>query len=185
MNKIIILSLYIFNVLLYAGGDRNTNTQVSQSVGIDSKVCKVDKVYTEKDTQLMWQDQAYTNAETAAYSRNQTIEKVGSWHHAINYCLALDYQGYSDWRLPTADELRHVHYKSGQVFSYHREDNFWTSTVATDNRYYVVFPVDAYQYKRKTTESNYIRCVRCWTSGKKNNLSKIIKDMVPNISERN
>jgi hypothetical protein len=139
----------------------------------------------EKDVQLMWQDQAYTDAETGAYKSNHSVEKAGSWGHATNYCAALEYQGYNDWRLPTADELSHVHHKSGQVFAYYRTDDFWSSTPATENRYYVIYPVDAYRYKRKKKETNFIRCVRCWVPAKKDNLSRIIRDEENNIEERN
>jgi hypothetical protein len=179
----ILTFIFILSLGLYAGGDKNR--YVSQVTDINTGVCKANKVYIEKDAQLMWQDQAYTDAETGAYKRNHSVEKAGSWNHAQNYCAGLDYQGHDDWRLPTSDELRHVHHASGQVFTYHRTEDFWTSTPATENRYYVVYPVDAYQYKRKRKESNYIRCVRCWVPVKKGNLSRIIRDKVNNIAERN
>lgn len=182
-NLIIVLNILLSSVVIYAGGDKNA--YVSQSINISNNACKTNKVYTETDAKLMWQDQSYTDAETGAYKRNYSVDKVGTWNHAINYCAALDYQGYSDWRLPTSDELRHVHHKSGQVFTYYRTDDFWTSTPTADDRYYVVFPVDAYQYKRKKQETNYIRCVRCWAPAKKSNLSRIIRDTVNNVSERN
>lgn len=184
MKKLmILLAMIAASVVVYAGGDENR--YVSQASKIETVTCKTNTVYTEIDAKLMWQDQAYTDAETGAYKRNHSVEKAGSWNHATNYCAALDYQGYADWRLPTSDELRHVHHKAGQVFTYHRTNDFWTSTPATENRYYVVYPVDAYQYKRKKKESNYVRCVRCWTPAQKGNLSRIIRDVTNNITERN
>jgi len=179
----IICGMFLASMGLYAGG--GTMSSVSQIANIDEHVCKTNKVYTEKDAKLMWQDQAYTDAETGAYKRNHSLGKVGSWNYAMDYCAALDYQGYSDWRLPSADELIYVHHKPGQVFTYHRADDFWTATPSTENKYYVVYPVDAYQYKRVKKESNYIRCVRCWTSEKKGNLSRIISDTINHVSERN
>jgi hypothetical protein len=73
--------------------------------------------------------------------------------------------GYSDWRLPTSDELQHVHRKYGQVFSFFRGTDFWTSTPASKGRYYVVYPADAYVYEQQTARTNYIRCVRCLREG--------------------
>ena len=183
MNKIMmILSIFISSVVLYAGGDRNTN--VSQSANIEPTTCKTDRIYTDKNTKLMWQDQAYTDAETGAYNRNVSLEKVGSWNHAVNFCMALNYQGYNDWRLPTSDELKQVHDKSGQVFTYYRAGDFWTSTASADKRYYVVYTADAYQYKRKKEESNYIRCVRCWVAVKKDTLYGMIQETAENMKER-
>ena len=83
------------------------------------------------------------------------------WKHAEAYCRTLDYAGYSDWRLPTSDELQRVHRISGQVFTYFRDTDFWTSTPASVGRHYVVYPADAYIYEQKSRRTNYIRCVRC------------------------
>lgn len=145
--------------LLIAGG--NINPNLSAVADIPNKICKANKIYIEKDAQLMWQDQAYVDAEDGAYKRNHSVAKAGTWNHAMNYCRSLVYAGYADWRLPTADELMHVHRKQGQVFTYFRGNDFWSSTPTTENRYYVVYPADAYQYKRYRKETNYIRCVRC------------------------
>ena len=160
MRKIITtLWIFLSTVWLLAGGDVNPN--LSEVAGIPNKVCKEKKIYIEKDVHLMWQDQAYVDAEDGAYKRNHSVAKAGTWGHAMNYCRKLNYAGYTDWRLPTSDELVHVHRKKGQVFSYYRSTDFWTSTPSTDSRYYTVYPADAYQYKRYKKETNYIRCVRC------------------------
>jgi hypothetical protein len=126
-----------------------------------SNTCYEDKTYVQEETGLMWQDQKYTDAEDGAYANNRINSKVGSLKYALNYCKRLNYAGYSDWRLPTSDELVAVHRIEGQVFKYFRDKDFWTSTPTTEGRYYVVYPADAYLYKRSKRESNYIRCVRC------------------------
>ena len=178
----IFLAVVSINVLVYAGGD--AFQQVSSVSTIPLQKCKLDKVYTEKDAQLMWQDQVYTDAEDGAYKRNHSVGKAGSWNYAMNYCAGLDYQGYDDWRLPTADELSHVHHKAGQLFVYHRGEDFWTSTPTTKNKYYVVYPVDAYRYKRDKKRSHYIRCVRCWVPTHKETLVGAIAEGVEQITER-
>ena len=160
MKKTLIgLGIFFLGIQLMAGG--NVNPNLSAVADIPNKICKPNKVYVEQDARLMWQDQAYVDAEDGAYKRNHSVAKAGRWNHAVNYCRRLNYAGYSDWRLPTSDELVHVHRKKGQVFTYFRDNDFWTSTPTTDVRYYVVFPADAYTYKRYKRESNYIRCVRC------------------------
>jgi len=160
MKKVFIgMGILLWSVHLMAGG--NIAPNLSEVAEIPNNICKPNKVYMEQDARLMWQDQAYVDAEDGAYKRNHSVAKAGTWNHAVNYCRRLNYAGYSDWRLPTSDELVHVHRKIGQVFTYFRDNDFWTSTPTTDVRYYVVFPADAYQYKRYKRESNYIRCVRC------------------------
>lgn len=160
MKKLIIVIWILMSVtLLMAGG--NVKANLSAVADIPTKPCKADKVYIEKDAKLMWQDQAYVDAEDGAYKQERSVGKAGKWKYAENYCRRLDYAGYVDWRLPTSDELQNVHRKQGQVFTYFRGPDFWTSTPASKRRYYVVYPADAYRYEQKTRRSNYIRCVRC------------------------
>lgn len=160
MKKTLIgIGILLFSMQLMAGG--NIDPNLSGVAEIPKKICNPNKVYVEQDANLMWQDHAYVDAEDGAFRRHHSVAKVGKWNHAVNYCRKLNYAGYSDWRLPTSDELQHVHKKQGQVFTYHRDNDFWTSTPTTDKRYYVVYPADAYRFKRYKRESNYIRCVRC------------------------
>mgnify|MGYP001545271344 CR=1 FL=1 len=160
MKKVLIAAcISMFTTLLMAGGD--TTVTLSPVAKISNKYCKTNKVYIEADAGLMWQDQAYTDAEDGAYKREQSVAKAGKHRHAMNYCRVLNYAGYNDWRLPTADELAAVHSPQGNPFAYDRGSDFWTTTPSTEHRYYVVYTADAMQYARKPSESNYIRCVRC------------------------
>ncbi|RRS32161.1 MAG: hypothetical protein P794_01935 [Epsilonproteobacteria bacterium (ex Lamellibrachia satsuma)] len=164
MRKIV-FAVWVFMsaALLMAGGNAKSN--LSRVIDIPAKACKTDKVYIEKDAKLMWQDQAYTDVEDGAYKHEKSVGKAGNWKHAERYCRRLDYAGYADWRLPTADELMHVHRKPGQVFTYFRGRDFWTSTPASKGKNYVIYPVDAYRYEHHISRSNYIRCVRCLHEG--------------------
>ena len=163
-KSVIVTWIFMSVSLLIAGG--NVSPRLSPVADIPAKSCKADKVYVEKDANLMWQDQAYRDAEDGAYIGGHSVGKAGKWRYAVNYCRALNYAGYTDWRLPTSDELMHVHRKEGEVFAYFRGSDFWTSTPTFSNKYYVVFTADAYPYARKTNETNYIRCVRCIREGK-------------------
>ncbi|MBD3789241.1 MAG: DUF1566 domain-containing protein [Campylobacterales bacterium] len=158
MKKTVTLWMFAAVSLLIAGG--NISPKMAEMVEVPAS-CKADNVYVEEDAGLMWQDQQYTDAEDGAFKNEGSVGKAGKWGHAVNYCRALNYAGYSDWRLPTEDELIHVHEKEGQVFSYFRDNDFWTSTPTVDRKYYVVFPADAHPYAREASQSNYIRCVRC------------------------
>ncbi len=164
MKKLLILaSIMVLSTSAMAGG--NVPTKLSPVEEIPSKPCKTDKVFIEEDVELMWQDQLYTDAEDGASKQNRSAGKAGVWRHAEAYCRTLDYSGFADWRLPTSDELQHVHRKKGQVFTYFRGPDFWTSTPESKGRYYVVYPSDAYVYKQKKSRTNYIRCVRCLKEG--------------------
>ncbi|TNF43585.1 MAG: DUF1566 domain-containing protein [Epsilonproteobacteria bacterium] len=164
MKKVLISAcISMLTTLLMAGG--NTGTTLSPVAKVSSKSCKENKVYIEQDAGLMWQDQAYTAAEDGAYKREHSAAKAGKHRHAVNYCRALNYGGYTDWRLPTADELAHVHAPQHNPFTYYRGSDFWTATPTTENRYYVIYTADAMQYPRKPSQSNYIRCVRCLGDG--------------------
>ena len=157
-KKMVSVGVLIAASLLMAGGDLSP---VAPAVAEIGSPCKAQKVYVDPETDLMWQDAPYTDAEDGAYARGHSVGKAGKWRHAVDYCRRLDYAGYTDWRLPTADELQAIHYQHGQNFVNFRDKDFWTSTPTTEGKYYVVYPADAYKYKRSPRQSNYIRCVRC------------------------
>lgn len=164
MKKVLISAcISMFTTLLMAGGD--TSATLSPVTEMSNTSCKTNKVYIEADAKLMWQDAVYTDGEDGAYKRGHSVGKAGKHRHAMNYCRALNYAGYNDWRLPTSDELTNVHNPQGNPFTYYRGSDFWSSTPTTENRYYVVFTADAMQYARKPSQSNYIRCVRCLDEG--------------------
>jgi hypothetical protein len=152
------LGILLVATSVFAGGDL---TVATPSVAKIEKPCNNEGVYVDRETDLMWQDALYTDAEDGAYANNRSAGKSGTFQHAVRYCKRLDYAGYTDWRLPTADELMALHRMPGQQFMHFRDKDFWTSTPTNRGRYYVVFPADAYKYKRSKRESNYIRCVRC------------------------
>ena len=158
-KSVITLCLLLSTLFLVAGGDLSPIESIEKE-----NVCNKDATYVEINEDLMWQDMFYTDEEDGAYARRYNSGKVGTLSSAMNYCQSLYYAGYSDWRLPTSDELQRVHRITGQVFQYFRDKDFWSSTPTTENRYYAVYPADAYIYKRYKGETNFIRCVRCTTS---------------------
>ncbi|WP_309496834.1 DUF1566 domain-containing protein [Sulfurovum sp.] len=160
MRKLFILMATLLStVVVMAGGNASTN--LAPVAGIEKSLCDTDTVYVDKIANLMWQDARYTDGEDGAYKRERSVGKVGSYAHAMNYCARLNYDGFSDWRMPTSNELMAVHRQQGKAFVNHRGTPFWSSTATVENKYEVVFPADAYPYMRKPNSSNYIRCVRC------------------------
>lgn len=162
MKKALIgFGIFLTTISVVAGGYVAPSARIMASAKTS---CNAGKIYLDYKRGLMWQDSPYVDAEDGAYSRNRSLGKAGTFQHAIQYCQQLDYAGYSDWRLPTADELMDVHRDEGQHFTYVRDKDFWSSTPTTEGKYYVVYPADAYKYKRRKRQSNYIRCVRCVAS---------------------
>jgi hypothetical protein len=123
--------------------------------------CHIKKVFVDYEVGLMWQDEAFTPQEDGAYMTERSYGKAGTHAYAVRYCKNLNYAGFDDWRLPTAEELVGMHRIPKQPLAYFRDGDFWTSTPAGAGKYYVVFPADAYRYKRNPRKSYYIRCVRC------------------------
>ena len=160
MRKLFILMVTLLSTaVLIAGGNKSAN--LSPVAAVEKDLCDTDTVYVDNRANLMWQDSRYTDGEDGAYKNNRSVGKAGNHRYAVNYCSRLNYEGHSDWRLPTSDELMALHRQQGQQFVNFRSGPYWTSTPTTENRYEVVFPADAYPYMRKPNNSNYIRCVRC------------------------
>jgi hypothetical protein len=157
MKKILGLLWAIYTSLVMAGGD--VYPGISDVADIEAQTCENNKVYLEGHTNLMWQDESYGDTEDGAYARKYSAGKAGSWNHAVNYCSSLNYAGYSDWRLPTSDELSHVHRRRGQVFENFRGDDFWSSTPTTDTRYYVVTPEKPTPQTNKPCYTNTIAAI--------------------------
>lgn len=122
--------------------------------------CKTGDVYIEHDADLMWQDELYKDYEEGAYKNERSAGKAGSWRHAKKYCRSLIYAGYSDWRLPTVNELIHLHEKR-DILKYSTTADFWSSTPDKGNQYWSVYSADGHPYKHHASDSQYIRCVRC------------------------
>lgn len=164
MNRIILVSLALaLSVSLVSSGglmdvEPYTSSMPSNCTAKDG--CYKNGVYLELDNELMWQDASYRDADDLAYVSEDSNCKAGSQSYAVDYCQTLVYNGYSDWRLPSSDEMMHVSRKHN-VFMDNRGADFWTSTKATKGRYFVVYTVDGYRFARNPAQSNYIRCVRC------------------------
>jgi len=157
--KNLFVAIILLSTILMAGGKIcNTSSAVEP---IHTVQCKDKRVYIEEDVKLMWQDQHYTTLEVGAYKNEQSLNKAGNLKHAVNYCNALIYGGFADWRLPTADELIHIHDKLDRAFTNLADGDYWSATPTTQKQYLVVFGADAMSLHRSPSQSNYVRCVRC------------------------
>lgn len=182
-NQSILFSLLIASSLLIGGGNIEPESSatvpitssssstpslpsvtmidgMSNTSPVTSTSNNTDLVFKERGQGILWQDEKYTDEENGAFKREHSNKKAGNFAHATQYCASLDYAGFTDWRLPTSDELTRVHYAIGDIFVNTRDNDFWSSTPTTRDKYYVVFPTDAMRYARSARQSNFIRCVR-------------------------
>ena len=159
MKKIVAVTLFMaIGTIVIAGGD----IRPSGSYDNARKSCIDDYVYADYKTNLMWQDASYGDAEDGAYKHNRSAGKAGRWKYAKNYCSTLAYGGYDDWRLPTVGELQDLN--DGRTFKFkHTIDvDFWTSTPSRGDTYLSVYAIITGQpYEHKSSDTQYIRCVRC------------------------
>ena len=109
---------------------------------------------------IMWQDDAAA-ASNSLY-----------WPEAVTYCDNLSLGGYTDWRLPSINELRSTMDYSQVDFTYDVFQNrygsgqYWTSTTvydpaSTDEAWSICLWCGGYGFAAvKATEPLDVRCVR-------------------------
>jgi hypothetical protein len=79
---------------------------------------------------------------------------------AAKYCESMDFAGFTDWYLPSEDELAMLHRNSDSIGGFDESSNYWSSTEYNRN-YAKRFSFDGggSSYFDKTTEY-HIRCIR-------------------------
>ena len=148
----------VLSTLSIAGGDISATEKDYIDVEYNDS-SRVEDVYKQYKEKLMWQDEIYKDHEEGAYKNRRSSGKAGSWNHAIDYCDNLNYAGYTDWRLPTVNELEGLHAYVREL-KHSLAADFWTSTPDKVGFYWSVYTADGYSYKHKKRDSHYIRCVR-------------------------
>lgn len=97
-------------------------------------------------------------------------EDIFNWDDAVSHCESLEYAGYTDWRLPTPQELLTI-VDNGQFspaidstyFPDTAKNNFWSSSTRsdnTDNTWHVGFGSGSVDNSYNKSKSFYVRCVR-------------------------
>ena len=118
-----------------------------------------DGTVTDISTDIMWQ---------------QTTSSTMTWEQALAYCEGLNLGGYTDWRLPTLDELRKlVDFSRKPAINFVKMTYFpipsfyWSSAAGAGNTvgaWGVYFGYD-YDYDYYKASSGYVRAVRGGQSG--------------------
>jgi len=124
------------------------------------KLTKSGDYVIDDKNKLMWQD---TKANTRVLV-NQT--------EAIEYCKELTLSGFTDWVLPTVENVETIINKKriraelmiDKAFKHVRRDNYWLKDRTWlrnfgEYGYYVFFKSGSIYYQNRTY-SKYVRCVR-------------------------
>ena len=164
--------LTMFSAALNAGGNIGPELSPVAPIEVAPKVDVLypQKTYTDFNSDLMWMDAPYSEGERQAYeNRNDTIDhsktpirKVGSQEYGVHFCENLDYAGFQDWRLPTADELAGVYNQRKdikQVFKYNVNGYFW-STSKRHGDGIAIYTREGFKYDFSPSKNLYIKCVR-------------------------
>ncbi len=143
--------------------------------GADRKYTRADGIVTDHITKLMWQDDYSDNggnvvSKSWIIKANWDAKKYDdtSGDTATTYCQNLTLGGYSNWRLPTQNELLSI-VDYGQnspsinaVFINVGSSTYWTSTTSSkysENAWVINFKSgDAFTHSKKFEP--YVRCVR-------------------------
>jgi len=111
-------------------------------------------IIVDKKTSIVWQDTIL-------------IPKL-DWQDAKKYCNNLIIDGYSDWELPTIDQLMTItdkkKYKPSLKTSFKnfKSDYYWTSSeyVDADEKVWIVSFLDGGDFYNNKKNLYYVRCVR-------------------------
>jgi hypothetical protein len=125
--------------------------------GLERSYVRDNHNYITQDmtTGLIWQDGSDVVSKT--------------WEEAVAYCDELEFAGYSDWRLPSFDELNSIvdigRYDPAidtNFFKNTKNSYYWTSTmyaVNSNDAWGIAFS-NGYYYNDTKSNSRYVRCVR-------------------------
>ena len=157
--------------------------------GVTSSYTRSGDIVTDNITGLMWQDEEEKEEEESEpqpsggaglrlkITRSEKSNPYKNWEYAKSYCSALVLEGYSDWRLPSIEELESIvdygKYDPAvdSIFIDVKPYDYWSSTSYLFSRFIsgaydhgdVAYTLnfgtggDSPWYK---SDSRYIKCVR-------------------------
>jgi hypothetical protein len=122
-------------------------------------------VYLDKVQKLMWQDNAAATEVQKPWVSAQNYERQEYNHTsgdtASMYCKKLTLVGYSDWRLPTKEELKSLYTQTNALKNV-GANWYWSSTSSQSapERAWGVYFNNGDGYSDLKSTNNYVRCVR-------------------------
>lgn len=86
-------------------------------------------------------------------------DNTKNWTNANSYCNNLTLYGYSDWRLPTKDELLQM-YADRESIGGFNTGYWWSGTSASSDRHYSVYFYNGNVYSERDSNLYYVRPIR-------------------------
>ena len=156
--SLIVLMMVLGVQALYAEkGEKGKALQAKKDASKLLRWQREGEVVTDTKLGLTWQD-------------NSAVKNTKKrWKVAKKYCQNLSIEGYSDWRLPSYDELLTIvdydKYNPAIMPSFKNvstSDLYWSSSVyVSDSQYaWIVLFKDGYTDYFYLTNEYYVRCVR-------------------------
>jgi hypothetical protein len=117
---------------------------------------------------LQWYNGTYvlTNASGTAIGKgnantNSIVTSQGAGNYAAKLCADLTLNGYSDWYLPSKDELNKL-YANKNALGGFTANAYWSSSESDANQAWCQFFNNGNQYKNSKSYTYYVRCIRAF-----------------------
>lgn len=95
------------------------------------------------------------------WQKSAKPESAKNWSNAEEYCQNLNLANYTDWRLPTLDELwsiRNYMQTNSELF---KDSHFWSSTkLKKDVYWYMDFRINYKGFTSSSREGYGVKCIR-------------------------
>jgi len=96
---------------------------------------------------------------TGNANTNAIVAAQGAGSYAAKVCADYTSGGYSDWYLPSKDELAKL-YASKTILGGFAEMSYWSSSQADNNNAWCQFFNNGNQFSVSKSQTKYVRCIR-------------------------
>jgi hypothetical protein len=117
---------------------------------------------------LQWYNGSYTSTTATATAlgtgnsnTNTIVSSQGAGSYAAKLAADLSLSGYSDWYLPSKDELNKLYVNKGAIGGF-TDNAYWSSSESTNNNAWCQYFNNGNQFPNYKSYTYYIRCVRAF-----------------------
>jgi hypothetical protein len=121
----------------------------------------------DQSTGIQWYNGTYTTTGatstalgTGNVNTNIIVSSQGAGNYAAKLCYDLVLGGYSDWYLPSQDELDIIYLNKNAISGFANNNYCWTSSEYSNGNAWVLYLGNGYQGVNNKVSLNYVRAVR-------------------------